>query len=75
MEVLEQLEEQITAVLAERKVLAEENTRLKADLDARPDLREEVRSLQMELEAERAKNKEALSRVSQILQQIKERPE
>ncbi len=75
MDILKQLEEHVAALLTTQTSLTEENARLKKDLAAGAALREENRRLQKELETERAKNQEALSRVTSMLQRIKDRPE
>ncbi len=75
MELLEQLEERVTALLSKMESLAAENAALKARTEASSSLEEENRVLKETLTEERRKNEAALARVDAILQQIKDLPE
>ena len=73
MELLDQLEQRIQALLAKSQALAAENRTL-TEVQAQEcsALAEENRVLKEELEKERARNKTALTRIEALVERIKE---
>ena len=72
MELLDQLERQVGALLSRVEALATENAALKAgqDQDA-SSLQEESRALKQELELERSKNSKALTRIEALVERLR----
>ncbi len=76
MELLEQLEQRIFALLDRVDALAAENATLKqAQAEELSSLAEENHSLRLELEQERSINQSASARLTDILHRIRERTE
>lgn len=75
MEVLEQLEERVNALLTGMDSLAAENAELKARLETFSELEEDNRRLRQAVSEERDKNEAALTRVNSILAKLKDLPE
>ena len=75
MELLEQLEERVTALVSRMESLAAENAALKARMQASSSCEEENRALKEAVAEERRKNEAALARVDAILQRIRNLPE
>ena len=73
MELLDQLERQIGALLSRVDTLADENTALKTGREQEIfSLQEENRTLQQELEMERSRNSNALTRIEALVERLRE---
>ena len=74
MELLEQLEQRVTALLTRLDDLSRENAALRKTAEESASEREtEVHRLAAALEEERQKNRTALARVETLVERIKER--
>ena len=76
MELLDQLEQRVTALLARLDALSEENASLRQtqahELAALTEINQTLRE---ELEVERSRNKTALTRIEALVERIKEQTE
>ncbi len=74
MEIIEQLEQRVLALLAERDQLKAENNELRqSQAKAFDSLAEEHQALQIQLAREQERNNTALLRIESIVQRLKER--
>jgi cell shape-determining protein MreC len=72
MELLDQLERQVGALVSRVEALAAENAALKAGREQKTvSLQEENRVLRQELELERSKNSTALTRIEALVERLK----
>ena len=72
MELLEQLERQVGALLSKVEALATENALLKMGQEQKASsLQEESRALKQELELERSKNSKALTRIEALVERLR----
>jgi cell division protein ZapB len=73
MELLDQLECRVSALLSRVEALAYENTTLKTGRGQEASsLQEENRALRQELELERSKNSNALTRIEALVERLRE---
>jgi FtsZ-binding cell division protein ZapB len=73
MELLDQLERRIGALLSRVETLAVENAALKTGREQELfSLQEENRALRQELELERSKNSNALTRIEALVERLRE---
>ena len=72
MELLDQLERQVGALLSRVETLAAENAALKTGREQEAlSLQEENRALRQELELERSKNSNALTRIETLVERLR----